>query len=69
MSMAREGRRLFPRRQPREKVVAIDFATEEGAALVRRMAADADVLVENFKVGGLDNSASMRPACAPSIRG
>ena len=33
--------------------VAIDFATEEGAALVQRMAAEADVLVENFKVGGL----------------
>ena len=36
-----------------KKSVAIDFGTEEGAALVRRMAADADVLVENFKVGGL----------------
>ena len=36
-----------------KKSVAIDFATEEGAALVRRMVADADVLVENFKVGGL----------------
>jgi formyl-CoA transferase len=36
-----------------KRSVAIDFATEEGAALVRRMAADADVLVENFKVGGL----------------
>ncbi len=36
-----------------KKSVAIDFATEEGAALVRRMAADTDVLVENFKVGGL----------------
>lgn len=33
--------------------VAIDFGTEEGAALVRRMAAKADVVVENFKVGGL----------------
>jgi formyl-CoA transferase len=33
--------------------VAIDFGTEEGAALVRKMAADADVVVENFKVGGL----------------
>ncbi|MEO7634221.1 MAG: CaiB/BaiF CoA-transferase family protein [Sphingomicrobium sp.] len=32
---------------------AIDFAREEGAAIVRRLAADADVLVENFKVGGL----------------
>jgi formyl-CoA transferase len=36
-----------------KRSVAIDFATDEGAALVRRMAADADVLVENFKVGGL----------------
>jgi len=36
-----------------KRSVAIDFATEKGAALVRRMAADADVLVENFKVGGL----------------
>jgi formyl-CoA transferase len=36
-----------------KRSVAIDFATEEGAALVRRMAADCDVLVENFKVGGL----------------
>ena len=38
-----------------KRSVAIDFATEEGAALVRRMAADADVVVENFKVGGLKN--------------
>lgn len=36
-----------------KRSVAIDFATEEGAALVRRMAADADIVVENFKVGGL----------------
>ncbi|MEO6113910.1 MAG: CaiB/BaiF CoA-transferase family protein [Sphingomicrobium sp.] len=46
--------------------VAIDFSTEEGAALVRRMAADADVLVENFKVGGLKkfglDAASLRAA-------
>jgi formyl-CoA transferase len=36
-----------------KRSVAIDFSTEEGAALVRRMAADCDVVVENFKVGGL----------------
>nr|WP_283937873.1 CoA transferase [Sphingomonas caseinilyticus] len=36
-----------------KRSVAIDFATEEGAAIVRRMAGDADVVVENFKVGGL----------------
>ena len=36
-----------------KRSVAIDFATPEGAALVARMAASADVVVENFKVGGL----------------
>jgi crotonobetainyl-CoA:carnitine CoA-transferase CaiB-like acyl-CoA transferase len=33
--------------------VAADIATAEGAALVRGLARRADVLVENFKVGGL----------------
>jgi crotonobetainyl-CoA:carnitine CoA-transferase CaiB-like acyl-CoA transferase len=33
--------------------VAIDIAEAAGAALVREMAAQCDVLVENFKVGGL----------------
>jgi formyl-CoA transferase len=32
---------------------AIDFGRPEGAALVRQLAARADVVVENFKVGGL----------------
>ncbi|MBA3668816.1 MAG: CoA transferase [Sphingomonas sp.] len=36
-----------------KKSAAIDFGREEGAAIVRRLAAEADVLVENFKVGGL----------------
>ena len=36
-----------------KRSVAIDFAAEEGAALVRRMATDVDVVVENFRVGGL----------------
>ena len=49
-----------------KRSVAIDFAHPEGAALVRRMAADADVLVENFKVGGLAgfglDAASLRAA-------
>ena len=36
-----------------KRSVAIDFAKPEGAALVRRMAEKADVVVENFKVGGL----------------
>lgn len=36
-----------------KRSVAIDIATPEGAALVRRLAERADVVVENFKVGGL----------------
>jgi len=36
-----------------KKSAAIDFAQAEGAALVRKLAAEADVVVENFKVGGL----------------
>jgi len=36
-----------------KRSVAIDFARPEGAALVRRLAAGADVLVENFRTGGL----------------
>ena len=50
-----------------KRSVAVDFSREEGAALVRRMAADADVLVENFKVGGLRkfglDAESLRAAC------
>lgn len=36
-----------------KRSVVADFTTEEGRALVRRLAANADVLIENFKVGGL----------------
>lgn len=34
--------------------VAIDIATAQGQALIRRMAETSDVLVENFKLGDLD---------------
>jgi len=36
-----------------KRSLAIDFSHPEGQALVRELAAQADVLVENFKVGGL----------------
>ncbi|WP_181703623.1 CaiB/BaiF CoA transferase family protein [Chthonobacter albigriseus] len=36
-----------------KRSIAIDFETEEGRAVVRRLAADCDVVIENFKVGGL----------------
>jgi crotonobetainyl-CoA:carnitine CoA-transferase CaiB-like acyl-CoA transferase len=49
-----------------KKSVAIDFAQPEGAALVRKLAEQADVVIENFKVGGLEkfglDSASLRAA-------
>jgi crotonobetainyl-CoA:carnitine CoA-transferase CaiB-like acyl-CoA transferase len=36
-----------------KRSVAVDFETPEGQALVRRLALHADVVIENFKVGGL----------------
>ena len=33
--------------------VAVDLDTEEGQAVVKRLASEADVVIENFKVGGL----------------
>ena len=36
-----------------KRSVVADFTTEEGRALVRGLAASADVVIENFKVGGL----------------
>ena len=37
-----------------KRSAAIDFSQAEGAALVRKLAEHADVVVENFKVGGLE---------------
>jgi crotonobetainyl-CoA:carnitine CoA-transferase CaiB-like acyl-CoA transferase len=36
-----------------KRSIAIDIATDEGQALVKRLLASCDVLVENYKVGGL----------------
>jgi glutaryl-CoA transferase len=36
-----------------KRSVTIDMARPEGAALIQRLAAKSDVLIENFKVGGL----------------
>jgi crotonobetainyl-CoA:carnitine CoA-transferase CaiB-like acyl-CoA transferase len=36
-----------------KRSVVANFTTPEGQALVRRLVADADVVIENFKVGGL----------------
>ena len=36
-----------------KRSVTIDMATPDGQALIRHMALQADIVVENFKVGGL----------------
>ena len=36
-----------------KRSVAVDFASEKGAELIKAMVKDCDILVENFKVGGL----------------
>jgi formyl-CoA transferase len=49
-----------------KKSAAIDFGRPEGAALVRELAAQSDVIIENFRVGGLEkfglDAASLRGA-------
>ena len=36
-----------------KRSIAVDFASPEGAALLRQLATQADIVIENFKVGGL----------------
>jgi crotonobetainyl-CoA:carnitine CoA-transferase CaiB-like acyl-CoA transferase len=36
-----------------KRSIAVDFSTPEGAEVVRKLVATADVLIENFKLGGL----------------
>ncbi|NBR39334.1 MAG: CoA transferase, partial [Alphaproteobacteria bacterium] len=36
-----------------KRSVAIDFTTDKGADTVKKLAAKADIFIENFKVGGL----------------
>ncbi|TCR60875.1 CaiB/BaiF CoA-transferase family protein [Bosea sp. BK604] len=49
-----------------KRSITADFRTEEGQALVRRLAGHADIVIENFKVGGLTkyglDAASLRAA-------
>ncbi len=45
-----------------KKSVAVDFTTPEGQEFIRKLAAEADVLLENFKVGGLSKYGLDYPA-------
>ena len=51
-----------------KRSIVADFATERGREIVRRLAARADVLIENFKVGDSPSSASTTSRFAASIR-
>ncbi|WP_103332106.1 CaiB/BaiF CoA transferase family protein [Pseudotabrizicola formosa] len=54
--LEREGERsaaYFHATNRGKRSITCDFRTPEGQALVRRLIADADVVIENFKVGGL----------------
>ncbi|MCC5904344.1 MAG: CoA transferase [Halomonas sp.] len=54
--MLEEGTSLWWHVQTRNKrSVALDLRSEEGQKLVRQLAAEADVVVENFRPGTLDN--------------
>ena len=48
-----------------KKSVTVDFTTAEGQAIIRDLARQADVVMENFKVGGL---ASLRPGLCVAAR-
>jgi len=49
-----------------KRSVTVDIARPEGAEIVRRLAARADVLVENFKVGGLGKYGLDHQSLAPA---
>ncbi len=52
---AKDGVGLWWKTLARNKrLVAVDLSTPDGAALVRRLTADADVLIENFRPGTLE---------------
>ncbi len=50
-----------------KRSVAIDIAKPEGAELVRRLAEKSDVLIENFKVGGLAKYGLDYASLAPRV--
>ena len=55
-----------------KRSIVADFATERGREIVRRLAARSDVLIENFKVGGLkkfglDYESLQRAQSAPRL--
>jgi crotonobetainyl-CoA:carnitine CoA-transferase CaiB-like acyl-CoA transferase len=50
---AADGAAYFHSTNRGKRSIEVDFETEEGRRIVRKLAARSDVLIENFKVGGL----------------
>src|SRR3546814_11251452 len=53
-----------------KRSIVADFTTAEGQALVKKLVASADVVIENFKVGGLRKyglDADALMACNPRL--
>ena len=49
-----------------KRALAIDFSQKEGADLVRRLAAKSDILIENFRTGGLAKYGLDEPSLRPA---
>ena len=58
----------FRQQNAGKRSITIDFTTAEGRALVRRLAAAADVVLENFRPGVLASSGSVGRTCRRSTR-
>jgi len=50
-----------------KRSIELDFDTAEGQRIVKKLAARSDVLIENFKVGGLKKFGLDYPSLAPSM--
>ncbi len=61
--------RLLPRANRGKRSVTCDFIDQADLARLKALIADADVLIENFKVGGLKVRPGLRVPCCPAIRG
>ena len=67
------GTGFFPMFNRNKKSIAVDLHRPAGAAVARKLAASADVVVENFKPGtmvkyGLDYAALAERQSAPDLR-
>ena len=52
-----------------KRSIELDFESDDGRRIVKKLAARSDVLIENFKVGGWPSSGSITKASHPTTRG